>query len=372
MIQIKVTNYVDRFISKCLLYKIDINIIEKNYNYIIVDIYDKDLDLIKKLNYYSKVEIVKFYGLKNIKYKVIKYWYDLLILFLFCLFTFLISNIILSISVNTNDSELDYKIKSILKNKNIDIFFLKKSEKELNKISEEIIKENNDYIEWLSIVHNGMHYDIYIEERIKSKIENKKDNCSIVANKDGIITNIISDNGIILVEKGELVHKGDILISSKIMLNDKFKGFTCANGNVYAETWYTIKVVAPLEEEYKIYTGNYKYNFYFGSYFKLFNNNYDKYDIDTIFKYDKFKYGKEKEYINKKVKKSITERKKDLLDEVSQSLLRGKDANTTILSQKVLKERQKNSTIELEIFMSLKENIGDVLYEFEYNDASSS
>ena len=37
-----------------------------------------------------------------------------------------------------------------------------------------------------------------------------------------------------------------------------------------------------------------------------------------------------------------------------------------------MKKNDKNSTIELEIFMSLKENIGDVLYEFEYNDASSS
>ena len=372
MIQIKVTNYIDRFISKCLLYKVSINIIYKDNDYIIADIYDKDLNLIKKLNYYSKVEIVKYYGFKNIRYKALKYWYDLLILFLFCLSTFLISNIILSINVNTNDLELSNKIKLLLKNKNIDIFTINKKEKELNKISEEIIKENNDYIEWLSIVHNGMHYDIYIEERIKSKIEDKKDNCSVVAKKDGIITNIISDNGVILVDKGELVHKGDILISSKVMLNDKFKGFTCANGSVYAETWYTIKVLAPLSEEYKVYTGNYKYNFYYGSYFKLFNNNYDKYDIDTIFKYDKFKYVKEKEYVNKKVKKSMNERKKDLLEEVSKSLLRGKDANTTVLSQKVLKERQKNSTIELEIFMSLKENIGDVLYEFEYNDASSS
>ena len=29
MIQIKVTNYIDRFISKCLLYKVSINIIER-------------------------------------------------------------------------------------------------------------------------------------------------------------------------------------------------------------------------------------------------------------------------------------------------------------------------------------------------------
>ena len=46
-----------------------------------------------------------------------------------------------------------------------------------------------------------------------------------------------------------------------IKLNEEVKNNVCAEGEVYAEVWYTIKASMPLEYEEKKLTNKMRYNF---------------------------------------------------------------------------------------------------------------
>lgn len=78
--------------------------------------------------------------------------------------------------------------------------------------------------------------------------------CDIIASKDGIIEEIIALRGEALVEPGQTVSEGDVLITGKIMLGHEPDGeeegsdtlFVHAEGIVRARVWYQKAVKVPL------------------------------------------------------------------------------------------------------------------------------
>ena len=186
-------------------------------------------------------------------------------------------------------------IMSYLKEKNIKTFTLYKSNNELNKISDEIMQENREFIDFISITRTGMKYIVNIEERIIKDKEEEKERCHIIAKKEGVITKIDAKKGITLVEEGSLVKKGDILISGEIILNEEIKDNTCAKGDIKANVWYKINISYPLTETIKTYTKREKVNLkMYNKYFK--KRLYEKYDEYTMFKFRNLKLVRQKEY----------------------------------------------------------------------------
>lgn len=361
MILIRVHKECKRFISKCLKHNINLIMIKSDKDDLIVKIHDNDLEEIVRLNYYSQIEIIKYYGIKGVLLNLRKYFFDYIMLLIFLIALYFISNIIIKIDINHENTALKERVNGLLIEKGIEVFTYRKDITDLNEISNAIVEENKDFLDWMSINRIGMKYVVSFEERIINDISEESGNCHIVAKKDGVITKIVADHGVTLVEKGDYVREGDIIISGEITLNEEVKDTTCASGEVLGETWYKVNITVPFAYQDKKYGDKSRYNFYLnGNYF--YKKNYDHYDEEVIFKLDifgnSFKIVKQKEYELSDLQYTKEEARKIALEESSKRLLEKIGQNSTVLEQKVLKETVNNSTIEMEIFIVVEENIG--------------
>jgi len=358
MIIIKVKNNTKRFIKKCLTQGIDLYNIVYEDSYILVTIKESDLKQIKKLNYYSKITKYKTLGKKKIILNIKNNLYNIFLLILFIVVIFGISNIIVKVEIKHENKYMIERIDELLKEKGIKSFTLYKSNNTLNKISDEITQENREFIDFLSITRTGMKYTVNIEERIIRKEEETKERCHIIAKKNGVITSIDTKTGVTLIEKGKLVNKGDILISGEIILNEEIKGNVCASGNIKANTWYKINISYPLTKTIKKYTKREKVNIkMYDMYFK--KRLYENFDEKDIFKVGALHLVRQKEYTEETV--NIThEDAKNLAIEEALVKLKEKLGEIQIIDKKVLNSSTNNSKIELELFVSVNESIGEI------------
>ncbi len=374
MILIKVTNEEKRFIDKCLKYHINLLNITKKKNYLLVKVNDADLDNIVRLNYYSKIEIVKYYGIKGFVHHLKSYAFDYLLLLIFFICLYLISNVIVEVRISHESKELRDRVKAILIDKGIKPLSYRKSLRELSEISESILEENKDFLDFISINRVGMSYEVAFEERIINPPVAEEGFCHVVAKKDGIIKRIVASSGVTMVETAQFVHKGDILISGDIMLNEEVKDHTCAKGEVIGETWYRVNLTIPLKYEEKKYTEKSRYNFILnGNY--LYRKNYEHYDEFIISKIDlfgqQFKIIKQQEFVSTDHIRSVDEVHQLATDAILQHLREKSGENIQILEQNVLKETKNDSTIDLEVFVAVLESIGET-QEFEVGEESDT
>lgn len=366
MIAIKVTNNIDRFIKKCMRYGINLYDIENKKDYLIVKVNDEDIEKIEKLNYYSDIEILKYFGIKGKIIFIKKYKIDLLMIIIFILGIYLISNIIISVDILHENKKLIKEVNNLLKEKGITKFTINKDIGSLNEISEEILEQNRDFLDWLSINKEGMKYIVSFEERILTEEKETHPYCHIIAKKDGIITSIKGTSGINMYEESDYVKKGDIIISGIITLNEEIKDNICASGEVYAETWYKVTIKVPLTYEVKEYTSKKRYNLSFNDN-NLFKSKYINYETKTIFHLGPLKLNKELETTIKTEEITIEEAKNKGIALAKERLLARIGKNNTIIDEKVLNTEENNSTIILEVFFSVEESIGTQEY-FEVSD----
>ena len=88
-----------------------------------------------------------------------------------------------------------------------------KSKINTEKIISQIRKQRDD-IAWIGIELKGTNAIIRIVEADKKpEIIDENDFCNIIASKDGIISKIVAQNGTAVVEEGDEVKKGDLLIA---------------------------------------------------------------------------------------------------------------------------------------------------------------
>ena len=220
-----------------------------------------------------------------------------------------------------------------------------------------------------------MTYIINVEEKISKEPITKKDFCNIISTKEGTINKIIATSGTPLVEINEHVNVGDTLITGEITYNNELKGLTCAEGNVYAKTWYTVNISIPKKYHITKKTDNYKRNIKVDindKTYKLFKNKIknSKIESKTLLNLFNIKITSIKEYETKTITKEYTESEienkiQELIKEKLKPLLKD---NNHILEQKVLKKNNFNSTIEVEIFVILEEQIGKTIYQVEEDD----
>lgn len=313
MILIKIIGEEERFLKKTLKHNIPLLKIKKHPNYLLVKIYEKDLNKIIKLNYYSKIEIIKYYGIKGIIFHIKKRLYDYLMLIIFLIGIYIMSNIIVSVDIIHEDAKLRNMINEELINYNVRPFTIYKSNKKLNEIVTNILKNNKDQLDWMSITRDGMHYTVAFEERIINHITTSKKYCHVIAKKDGVIRKMTVNHGIALLESGTTVKKGDIIITGEIILNDEIKDNTCASGEVIGETWYKATISYPLNHIQKKYTRRYRHNISIDNK-SLFKDHYPIYEEQTLKTINifnkKIRLIKEKEYTINNQKYSPTEAKK--------------------------------------------------------------
>ena len=275
-IKIEVSHFLERFFDKCIKNNInlyDIHYITEEKCTMIINL--NDYKSIKKLNYYSDIKIVKYEGLLGIKKHVKDNIYFYLI-FIFCLALMdIITSYIVDINIIHENKSIRNLVKKELEEHNIKKYSLAYDFDELEKIKNEILKDNPTTLEWMSITKEGMKYVIRVEERIIKNPVNEEGYRHVIASKDGKVTKILSTKGDVLVRSGEYVKKGQRLISGEITLYDNIKGNTLATGTVYGDVWYTAKIAYPKKEAIKTETGKTRYNLNINN--KIFLKNKYKY-----------------------------------------------------------------------------------------------
>ena len=220
-----------------------------------------------------------------------------------------------------------------------------------------------------------MIYKINIEEKVIANKKEHHDFCNVIATKEGTISKIIVKEGTTLVDINEHVNAGDILISGEIKYNDELKGLVCADGTVFAKTWYTVNISIPKTYKKIIKKDKYYNNIYItfnNKTKKLFNKkrNNIKPETTNSIKIFNIKIDKVKEYETKITTKQYTEKEiedkiQELINKNLQPILKD---NNHIIEQKVLKKNNFNSTIEVEIFIVVEEEIGHTIYTIEKDD----
>lgn len=372
-IYLEVSNELNRFIKKCIDNSINLYNISYKKDKMVVLIDVKDYLKIKRLNYYSKIRVVKYDGMLNIK-KIIKdNMFYISVIFLSFIWMNLLTNYIVDIEIIHSNSGIRRLLKEELDKNNVKRFSLAYSFEELDNITKKILADNKNNLEWVSIKKDGMKYIVRAEERIiKSEVVSDKPR-DIVASKDAYITKVISSKGNVLVRQGEYVKKGTVLISGKITLYEDVKGVTSASGSVYGNVWYECTVETPKEISSERLTGRKRYNLNVGNKILLRNKyqNFRQKNIREIKIFGlKIKFYREEEVEIIKTKTDDEYALKRLKEEFDKKL----NGKGVITYQKVLKKEENNSTIKYRVFIITNELINAYSYfeESDINDTNQS
>lgn len=357
---------------RLLKYK-NINIYKINYqkNKVIIKIKAKDLDKINKL---YQIDNVNYLGIKSIFHNFKKTILNLISVTLIITLIVFYTNIIVKIDLTTENTELRKYILNELDKNDLNTYSFVKNDETLLQIKNKILEASKDKIEWINIERVGMKYLVKIEPKKSKNPQEELKYCHVIAIKDGTISKIISQNGTEITDVNDSVKKGDILISGDIKLNETTKNHVCATGKVYAKTWYTIDVSTTKTYEEKRKKSNFRYNLllnYKNKSQKIFKSRIKNSIEENNKIIDLFGL---KLYVQKEYESEINILKYDTktLEEKINKIVKEKMLPTIkedgkIITQKVLKKVENDSTIEMTIFIVVEEQIG-LTQEIEEQD----
>ncbi|MGN0135731.1 sporulation protein YqfD [Anaerotignum sp.] len=125
--------------------------------------------------------------------------------------------------------------------------------------------ENFADISWVSVGIHGTDATIKLAETIeKVELVDQETPCDIIASADGVILQITAERGTPLAAAGDVVKKGDILISSEVVIGlegeEQRTEYVGAEGAVTARIWQRLAEEMPLQYEEVLYSGVEKEN----------------------------------------------------------------------------------------------------------------
>ena len=274
--------------------------------------------------------------------------------------------IIFDIEVIHSNKAVRDLISNELKNYGIHKYIIKKKYDEIEKIEDKILEDNKDRLEWIEITERGSYYIVRVEERKIKEDNDITSNNNIVSKKSAIITSIIANKGEKVKKINDYVSAGDIIISGTITKPDGTVIVGDANGKVYGEVWYNVKVDYPLIYKEETLTGkvdnvltlnifNNKYYFFGNKSFKTYdvkpkmmlNHNFLPISL-TFDKQYELNVIDEIYSVEEAVDKAIEKAKKKLLN------------NSNVLNINRITVLEKNiysSKVSLKLFISVQEDI---------------
>jgi len=114
-------------------------------------------------------------------------------------------------------------------------------------------------VSWVGIVVNGSGAEVEVRRRVpKPEITDENRVCNLVASQNGVITALNISNGVKYVDIGNVVYKGQLLVSGVIETNASGIMTVPASGVVTATTWHEKTGVIPDKKEVRSRTGKEK------------------------------------------------------------------------------------------------------------------
>lgn len=176
---------------------------------------------------------------------------------------YLLSLFIWDIHIEGNYSYTEQVLLDYLSSEQI-VHGMRRSQVDCDQI-EKLLRNQYDDIIWVSASVSGTRLIIQIQENFDNHGEKDEEVFShIIADRDCRITSIITRSGTPLVKKGDVVAKGDILVSGIVEVTDEYgkvlkTEYTAADADIYGESVYLYEDSIPLCYQKKIYTGEEKY-----------------------------------------------------------------------------------------------------------------
>ena len=123
-----------------------------------------------------------------------------------------------------------------------------------------------DGLSWMALNLHGTRLEVVVREAVKAPERvDTAENVDLIAEADGLVVKVEPELGDSLVEPGDTVAAGDILISGTVTLEPPIYSDAPerhyqvhARGRVWARTWRTLTAAIPLEAAVKEYTGREK------------------------------------------------------------------------------------------------------------------
>lgn len=255
--------FTERFINLCKINKIKIwNIKNVAVGIVTFCIAKNDYYKLKDICKKTKCE-AKIINKKGLYFKAIKYKgrsMAIVLLFLFVTISVFITNMIWKIEVEGNECVRSEEIIAELKNSGLDIG---KSKFGLDK--KRIINElriNLKDIAWAGIEFDGSKAIIKVVEKTRLDSDNIQENVvgDIISNKAGIINKITVENGTQILNVGEYVEEGRVLIEGKIYSKFVETKDVVAKGKVILNTKYYFEKYYPFVLQEKEYYAKDKYS----------------------------------------------------------------------------------------------------------------
>lgn len=357
----------DYFLKEIIKKNINIYDLKKNYKTITIIIDYSDYLKILEIKTTYKIKLIRTYGISKIKEIIKRYLYFFIFMFIGIIINIILSNMIFEVEVIHPKKEIVNLVKRDLKELGIKKYNFKVNYKKKEIIKRKILEKEKNKIEWLEIENKGTKYIVKVEERKINKEDNKCNPRNIISKKDSIILEISSSDGEIIKKKLDYVSKGEVIISGLIHNKETVVSKRCSKGKVFGEVWYKVKVSIPkkYKEEKNLNNSNY------GVSLNIFNK---KININNKYKYYKttnynilhsliipftlnFTKYKELKIINKIY---TIDNINDISLSTAEKVINKKlKEDEEILSKKVLKKTIKDSKIEVEVFLKVKEDITD-------------
>lgn len=241
------------------------------------------------------------------------------------------------------------------------------------------LKNEFDEISWVNISLKGTKITIKISENIKkNEIMQNEEPCNIIAEEDGIITEIVTKKGTPILKEKDVFKKGDIIVSGEIILKEgeEIKGsyLTKADADIRGKVLEEINIEVPFNYKIKQYTKKSKKEYYLIAFNKVFSlnlikpkisyENYDKFTSRTQLKLSenfllpfiivKNEY-KEYEKVDKKY--SLEEAKKYANKLITEEIISKIDFSSDILENEII-YKEFNNKIIANAKVTLIKNIG--------------
>lgn len=280
----------ERFVNLCCNKKIfiwDLRQVEAGYQFhILAKNYKKLKPIAKKTKLVPKIK--KKTGLVFLLHRYRKRTGFFAGLLLCMVLIYILSLFIWDISIQGGSKYTPEAMLYFLKEKEI-YTGIRKKKVDCQEIEETIRLAYND-IGWVSAEIKGTRLIIKITEtNMPAPAKKAFAPSHMVATKDAIVKKIITRSGTPIVREGDVVKKGDILVSGIISIMSDFDEVlrrepSVADADIRCSSYYDYKDAFSMNYTYKDYTGKQKKGYYisfFGKKLFLYNsgNSYHMYDI---------------------------------------------------------------------------------------------
>ena len=249
--------YIERFINICTNRKILIwNLKREKGVKLYLNIGIKDFKLLTQIAIKTKckIKILKKRGIPFLLHRYKKRKISIIFLIIMLGAIFISSNYIWNIEIWVEDDLVVENILEDLKSLGISKGKLK-SKIDTEKVINEIMLKRND-IAWMGIDLKGTNIKVNIVKVAESpEIISDTDYSDIIAKKSGIITKITAQNGTAMVNIGDEVKKGDILIVGYMEGKYTDKRYVHSLGEVEAKIFYKESICVEFNEEVYKKTG---------------------------------------------------------------------------------------------------------------------